>query len=155
MTLECYMVWSQNETVQRFLGPINISDWLTLPVIWHLLGWQLLLNFFPSPLANNFWTDLIFYLVSYVAFASMFTRWKVWMHLDKNKSERRKTQVWSFSFSFPWFRCCPVPSAFLSTDFNVFRIAQDLVIRGKEDSRIEFLFSFLNYYFFIILIYYI
>ena len=116
---------------------------------------QLLLNFFPSPLANNFWTDLIFYLVSYVAFASMFTRWKVWMHLDKNKSERRKTQVWSFSFSFPWFRCCPVPSAFLSTDFNVFRIAQDLVIRGKEDSRIEFLFSFLNYYFFIILIYYI
>ena len=126
------------------IRPTNISDRLTLPVIWHLLGWQLLLNFLP--VANNFWTDLIFYLVSYVAFASMFTGWKVWMHSDKNKSERRRTQVWSFSFSFHWFRCCPVPSAFLSTEpkFNVFRIAQDLVIRGKEDSRIEFLFLFLN-----------
>jgi hypothetical protein len=94
------------------IRPTNISDRLTLPVIWHLLGWQLLLNFFPSPLANNFWTDLIFYLVSYVAFASMFTGWKVWMHSDKNKSEEEEHKSGPFLFPFTGFGAVPSPLLF-------------------------------------------
>ena len=69
-------------------------------------------EFFSLPLANNFWTVLIFYLISYVAFVNMFTRWKVWMHSDKIRAKDEEHKSGPFLFPFTGFGAVPSPLLF-------------------------------------------
>jgi len=106
--------------VQRFLGPTNISDRLTLPVIWHLLGWQLLLNFLPLPLANNFWTDLIF-LSCLVR--SLCQHVHTVESMNAHGQKREKDKSGPFLFPFTGFGAVPSPLLFFVHRAQVQRVS--------------------------------